>query len=145
MNDKSMSDKSMNDKSMSDEIKDIINQTVDQTILKLKMTGLIKDDQRTTFQKTECILKDYQHLKHARSEDGTAEAFVKIIDAALDEIAGDEYFEIIPMIYFENRSREEIAEFFNVTATTISRNKTRLIDKLKIYIFADEVVRELFL
>lgn len=130
---------------MLDEIQKIISQTVDQTILKLKMTGLMKDKRQSAFQKTECILRDYNKLTDAHSEDGTAKSFVEIIDKALSEIKDDDYYEIIPMIYFEGRSREDVAEYFNVTITTVSRNKTRLINQLKTYIFADDVVRELFL
>ena len=126
-------------------IDEIISQTVDQTILKLKMAGLMRDEQQTAFQKTEKILRDYNNLKKAYSEDGTAQQFVEIIDKALEEIRDDDYYELIPMIYFEGRTQEAVAEFFGVSLRTINRNKTRLINKLKVFIFADTVVREIFL
>ena len=105
----------------------------------------MKDNRQTAFQKTEQILKNYNELKKAYSEDGTAKKFVDIIDNALNEILDDAYYDIIPMIYFENQTREMVAEYFDTTVTTISRNKRRLINRLKYLIFADDVIYELFL
>ena len=124
---------------------DIIHETVDYTIAKLKLSGLLKDNRQTAFQKTEEILRNYNELKKSYSEDGTAKKFVDIIDKALKELLDDMYYDIIPMIYFEKLSREQVAEYFDTTVTTISRNKRRLINKLKYQIFADDVIYELFL
>lgn len=124
---------------------ELIRQTVDYTIIKLKLSGLMKDTRQTAFQKTEQILRSYNDMKKAYSENGTAKKFVDIIDRALTEIEDDIYYEIIPMLYFEKLSRDAIAEYFETTTTTISRNKRRLIEKLKVLIFADDVIYELFL
>lgn len=126
-------------------VNEIIHETVDYTIAKLKLSGLMKDNRQTAFQKTEQILKNYNELKKSYSEDGTAKKFVDIIDNALKELLDDMYYDIIPMMYFENQTREAIAEYFDTTVTTISRNKRRLINKLKCMIFADDVIYELFL
>lgn len=123
---------------------ELIKQTVDYTIVKLKLSGLMKDNSQNAFQKTEQVLRNYEELKRSHSEDGTANKFVNIINDALKSIEDDDYYDIIPMIYFEGQSREDIAELFDVTVTTISRNKTRLINKLKTLIFADDVVKEIF-
>lgn len=123
---------------------ELIKQTVDYTIVKLKLSGLMKDNSQNAFQKTEQVLRNYEELKRSHSENGTANKFVNIINDALKSIEDDDYYDIIPMIYFEGQSREDVAEFFDVTVTTISRNKTRLINKLKTLIFADDVVKEIF-
>ena len=130
---------------MENDIREIIYNTVDYTIVKLKLSGLMKDNRQTAFQKTEQILRNYNELKKSYSENGTAKKFVDIVDNALKEIVDDMYYDIIPMMYFENQSRESIAEYFNTTVTTISRNKRRLVNKLKYLIFADDVIYELFL
>lgn len=130
---------------MENDIREIIYETVDYTIAKLKLSGLMKDNRQTAFQKTEQILRNYNELKKSYSENGTAKKFVDIVDNALKEIVDDMYYDIIPMMYFENQSRESIAEYFNTTVTTISRNKRRLVNKLKYLIFADDVIYELFL
>lgn len=127
------------------EVNEIIEETVNRTITKLKLSGLMKDNRQTAFQKTEQILKNYNELKKSHSEDGTAKKFVDIVDNALNEILDDAYYDIIPMIYFENQTREMVAEYFDTTVTTISRNKRRLINRLKYLIFADDVIYELFL
>lgn len=127
------------------EVNEIIEETVNRTITKLKLSGLMKDNRQTAFQKTEQILKNYNELKKAYSEDGTAKKFVDIVDDALNKLMDDAYYDIIPMIYFENQTRETVAEYFNTTVTTISRNKRRLVNKLKMLIFADDVIYELFL
>ena len=127
------------------DVRDVIEQTVNCTIAKLKLSGLMKDNRQTAFQKTEQILRNYNDLRKAYSEDGTAKKFIDIIDNALLSLEDDTYYEIIPMIYFDKMTREEVAEYFNTTVTTISRNKARLINKLKMLIFADDVIYELFL
>ena len=123
----------------------IIKQTVDYAVMKIKLAGLMKDNRQTAFQKTEQILRSYNDMKKSYSENGTAKKFVDIIDNALETLKNDSYYDIIPMLYFEKRSREDIAEFFDTTTTTISRNKRRLVEKLKVLIFADDVIYELFL
>ena len=127
------------------EINEIIQDTVNTTIAKLKLAGLMKDDRQEAFEKTEQLLKNYNQLKKSYSEDGTAKKFVDIVDKALIELYDDLYYDIIPMMYFEGQSREAIAEYFDTTVTTISRNKKRLVEKLKCLIFADDVIYELFL
>lgn len=126
-------------------VDEIIKQTVDYTVMKIKLAGLMKDNRQTAFQKTEQILRSYNDMKKSYSENGTAKKFVDIIDNALETLKNDSYYDIIPMLYFEKRSREDIAEFFDTTTTTISRNKRRLVEKLKVLIFADDVIYELFL
>lgn len=74
----------------------------------------------------------------------TTSNFIKVIDAAIEVLKDDPYFEVISMKYFEGKSREEIAEYFNVDASTISRNKNRLINLLQIRLFSDEVIYEIF-
>lgn len=130
---------------MSDlDIKKIIEDTVNATIIKLKMSGLMKDSRKTAYQKTEELLHNYETFKRIKDQPYT-ERIVAIINAALHEINGDIYYEIIPLIYFQGETREFVAEYFNTTVTTISRNKNRLINKLKLILFSDDVIYELFL
>lgn len=125
------------------DIEKIVDMTVNKAILKLKMTGLMRDDRKSASQKTEELLKNYNAFKG--SDQPYTIKLVEKINAALEDIKDDPYFDIIPMSYFEDCTREEIAEKFNTTVTTISRNKTRLINVLKSYLFSDDVIYELFL
>lgn len=121
----------------------IINDTVDKTILKLKMTGLLKDNRKTAFQKTEELLREYKNLKKDDSE--TVVKLIAKLEMALIDIETKKYFEIIPMIYFENRTREEIAEHFNISVRTVIRQKIKMINQIKTKVFSEDVVFELFL
>lgn len=131
---------------MNDEksVKKIIDDTVNATVAKLKLSGLMKDNGLTAFQKTEKALRLYQSIKDGHSEKGISDNFVELIDNALDQLKDDIYYEIIPMTYFEGKTREQIAEYFDTTVTTISRHKTRLINRLTPKLFSDDTIIELF-
>ena len=70
--------------------------------------------------------------------------YVNIIDDALEKICNDRYFDIIRMIYFEGLTREDIAFEFEVDVATITRNKNRLINILKLYLFTDDCLIDMF-
>lgn len=126
-----------------EEIKKIVDMTVNATVLKLKMTGLLANDRKTAYQKTEELLRNYNEFKN--SDQPYAKKLIKQIDDALKDIENDIYYDIIPLTYFENDTRENIANIFNTTERTISRNKGRLINILKIKLFTDDVIFELFM
>lgn len=121
-----------------------IEEVVNVTVLKLKMAGLMRDDRKSAFQKTEALLRNYNTFKNVTNRKSTKQ-LVKKIEIALDEIKDDIYYDIIPMIYFENRTREDIAEHFNTSTKTITRNKNKLVNQLKLRLFSDDVIFELFL
>lgn len=125
------------------DLQKIITDTVNATVLKLKMAGLMRDNRKTAYQKTEELLKNYNDFK--KSDQKYTLKLVTKIEDALKEIEDDIYYEIIPLTYFENETRENIAEKFNTTERTISRNKGRLVNQLKARLFSDDVIYELFL
>lgn len=127
---------------MNEEIVQIINETVNSTVQILKAEGFLGKNKKTAFQKTEELLKNYNILK--RSKEQTTKKMITKLNEALKEIKDDQYYEIITMTYFENQTREYIAEYFDTTTTTVTRNKNRLINKLKMMIFSDEAIREMF-
>lgn len=69
---------------------------------------------------------------------------LKTIDATLELIKEDKYFDIIKMKYFEGKTQANIAEYFNRDEKTITRNKNRLINILRIHLFSDECIEEIF-
>jgi RNA polymerase sigma factor (sigma-70 family) len=74
----------------------------------------------------------------------TTKNFIKMIDSAIDMLKDDPYFDLIRMKYFEGKTREEIAEHFEVDVSTISRNKNRIVNLLQIRLFSDEVIYHIF-
>ena len=110
----------------------------------MKMVGLVKDNTKTAFQKTEEILRNYPTFKKIKDQPYTVK-LVKQIEEALEEIRDDPYYDIIPMYYFEDETRENIALTLETTVRTVARNKRRLIDYLKVKLFSDSCIYEIFL
>lgn len=126
------------------DIQSIIDDTVNATVLKMKMAGLLKDDRRTAIEKLEELLRNYPVFKNIHDKEYTVKLVAKV-DEALSQIQDDPYYDIIRMFYFEGMTRENIALEYNTSVTTISRNKTRLLNQLKVILFSDDVIYELFL
>lgn len=126
------------------EVRQIISDTVNETVLKMKMAGLIKDNRKSATEKLEELLRNYPTFKKISDKEYTVK-LVKKVDEAMQTIAGDPYYDVIRLFYFEDQTRESIALDYGCTETTISRNKTRLLNRLKTILFSDEVIFELFL
>lgn len=124
-------------------IEKIIEDTVNRTVLKLKMSGLMKDDRKTAAQKTEEILKNYPRFK--LSDQPYTKKLCDKIETAMNTIKDDYYYDVISLYYFDGMTREEVAEHFNTSETTISRNKKRLVDALSAVLFSDDLIYDLFL
>lgn len=122
-----------------DQIKDIQEvglQTKSKSIT--TFSGNISYDTKSDDEKIEEKIEAIEHSIQ------TTRNYIKVIEAALERLTDDPYFEIIPMKYFEGKTREQIAEHFNVDVSTISRNKNRLINLLQIRLFSDEVIYQIF-
>jgi RNA polymerase sigma factor (sigma-70 family) len=121
----------------------IIEDTVNRTVLKLKAADLLKDNRKSAAQKTEELLKNYPRFK--LSDQPYTKKLCQKIETAMMTIKDDYYYEVISLYYFERMTREEVAEHFNTSETTISRNKKRLIDNLSAVLFSDDLIYDLFL
>lgn len=85
-------------------------------------------------------LRNYEALKVAAMYgDGKAGGTVERIDRAMEVIAEDPYHDIIRLYYVRGCSREEIAEMYETSVTTVSRNKARLIEKISRIICPTEI------
>jgi DNA-directed RNA polymerase specialized sigma subunit len=127
------------------EIEALIKKIVTETVLNLKIAGLMNNNRNTAIEKTEYLLNNYNEFKKGYTESGISKKYIEIIENAIKEIQTDEYFSIIPMRYFEKQSREKVAEHFDVSVTTITRHQRELIERLSVLIFSDDVIYELFL
>ena len=129
---------------MNDSTKQIIEDTVNATVPKLKMAGLLKDNRKSAIEKTEELLRNYPTFKKITGKEHT-EKLVAAVEEALGTIRNDPYFDIINRFYFNGQSREFIAKEYNTSVTTISRNKTRLLKEISPMLFSEEFIQELFL
>lgn len=68
---------------------------------------------------------------------------VNRIDRIIKKLKTDKYIEIIKLKYFENKTQDEIAEYFEKDPSTIWRQQKRLINEIKVYLFPNDVVEEL--
>lgn len=71
--------------------------------------------------------------------------FIDVINREINTLRSEKYFDIIPMKYFEGKTRDEIADYFNCDVKTITRQKNQLINKLQIKLFSDETIRYILL
>ena len=104
----------------------------------VNFTGNHQLDMRNDFEKAE------EQIEALENSIMITKRYIAVIDDALSKISNDKYYDLIRLRYFEGKTREEIAEYFDVDVATVSRNKNRLINILKIYLFSDEVICEIF-
>ena len=131
--------------------KEQIREIVNETVIALKKAGLMKGYKKSTFKKTEQLLRSYNHFKKAiEMRDGDVEktkTIVKLIDDALKQINEEnpDYYGLLEAIYFNGTTREDLAYYYTCEPITITRNKNKMINKLKDILFSDDVIEELFL
>lgn len=125
----------------------LIKQTAEETaravVAELKRTGQIKPERLGTFKKVERVL--YMFPTMQEGADGETGKLYEQIRRALNDIADDPYFELIPQKYFYKWTHERSAEYFDVDEKTIRYQRKKLIEKLRPLIFSDEYIRELIL
>lgn len=77
---------------------------------------------------------------------------IKHIDRVLDKFKDDPYFDIIKLYYFDGKSYEQIAEFYDnknkkestqTASSTISRNKNRLVNAIKVLLLPNDFLSEI--
>ena len=130
-------------------IEKLIEKITTTMVVKLKKSNMITQSEKSAFKKTEAVLRNYNNYKIAINENNDmtikTQKLINIINKALNDIEDDYYFDIIELIYFKNKTREEVTEEFGVEVKTITRNKIRLVNKLKVILFSDDTIIELFM
>ena len=121
-----------------------VEKTVSETVLKMKMAKLLNDSEKSAYSKTEELLRNYPTFKQITDQPYTIKLCEKI-EKALNDLGNEPYKEIIDLFYFQNQTRETIALELGCTVRTVGRNKARLVNELKVKLFSDDVIRELFL
>ncbi len=67
---------------------------------------------------------------------------IALVDRSMELLKNDPYYKILEMRYFEGRTLEDIAAYFNCDSSTVSRNRSRLVKELSLRLFPDDVVNE---
>ena len=121
------------------DIEKIIKNTVESTVSRLRELNLVRNND--TYRKTEELLRNYNLL--STSADPAANELAQKIENALSYIKDDPYYDVITLYYIGNRTREDLAARYGTSEATISRNKTRLVNKLKVILYPEEYAREM--
>ena len=126
-----------------DEIKQIIQDTVATTVLQLKAAGLLKDDTKTAYEKTEALLWQYPELK--KVAEPYAQRVVQEVDACLADAADNPYVDIIRLYYFAGNKNAACADILCCEERTARRNRVALVKQFSARLASDDFIRELLL
>lgn len=96
--------------------KELVRQIVRETIEEMKRQGLLTSVSELAYSEATSLLSDYY-------KDGMAD---ELVSAAINDLSGDKYKEIIPLYFGYGYTIERIAEIYDVDVSTITRNKRRL-------------------
>ena len=88
--------------------------------------------------------KDEDKIEQIRNSIAITKHYIAIVDRELEKLSNDSYYDLIRLLYFEGKTQDEAAEFFDCSQRTIWRNKQRIINKLRVMLFSDDVIKELF-
>lgn len=127
----------------SQQIHEIIQQTVDITILKLKAAGILKDNAKSAYEKTEALLYQYNDL--VKVNQPYAQKVVAEIDACIADIANEPYKDVIRLYYFESLTNAACASVLGCEERTARRNRKAYVEKFSSRLASDEFIRELLL
>lgn len=101
---------------------------------------ILNEDEGTYVYGNEALATRISELKQIAIN---TKSWIRIIKQSLKKIESDKYYDIIKKYYFERKIIPMIAEEMNCSDGTISNNKSRLINELKVYIFPDTFIKEL--
>jgi RNA polymerase sigma factor (sigma-70 family) len=104
----------------------------------------VKAKQQASFKKTEKVLYCYPIWLTQVEFSERTRRMCELIEKALAQISNDRYYDIIELKYFKKYTHEQLAEYFDINVSVISRHRTRLINELRPIIFSDEYIQELF-
>lgn len=129
-----------------------VNELVDMTAQKtaravvseMRRADMVKTNRLGSFKKVERVLYEFSEWRDDEEASEQTRRFCNLIQRALNRVRNDPYYEIIELKYFEHWTHEQIAEHFDVDASRISRQRTKLINQLRPIIFSDDFIRELF-
>ena len=65
------------------------------------------------------------------------------LDSLLSKFHSDPYYEIFKLKYFEKKTIDDIATYFEKDISTINRNKKRLINELKVYLMPNDIITDI--
>lgn len=126
-----------------EEVKQLINDTVQTTVLQLKAAGLLKDGTKSAYEKTEALL--YQYPELCKVNEPYAQRVCQEIDACLADAEGDPYLDVIRLYYFGGLKNAACADVMCCDERTVRRNRVALVKRFSARLASDDFIRELLL
>lgn len=123
-------------------IRKVIEETVNATVESMRRNGMIRDPEKRSTDKVEDLLRAYPTFRTI-GKDEHAKNICTEVEKALAMIKSDQYYDVIELYYFQDIPVDVIAGQIGCSISTAFRNKKRLIGKLAVYLFADDVIREI--
>lgn len=84
--------------------------------------------------------KEERYIAERKASMERTKREIQRIERALETIQDDEYYDIIPLKYWDQLPPAEIAERLNCDERTFYRHKNRLINKLKVVLFGADAL-----
>jgi hypothetical protein len=123
------------------EIKQLISDTVNTTVAKLQAAGLLRDNSKTAYEKTEALLWQYPTLKEATTP--YARRVVARIEWLLAEAKNEPYADVIRLYYFDGLKNAACAQVLACGERTARRYRVALVQQFSVRLASDEFIREL--
>ena len=124
-----------------EEIKQLISDTVNETVVKLQAVGLLKDSAKSPYEKTEALLWKYTELQKAQTP--YAQRVVAEIDACLADAANEPNVDVIRLYYFAGLKNAACAKVLVCGERTARRHRVALVQRFSARLASDEFIREL--
>lgn len=85
-----------------------------------------------------------EQIRMLQHQNELTKNLINKIDSILDELKDEPYYRVIELYYFEKKKYEVIAGELAVSISTVSSARKQIIEKIKIRLFSDNVIREIF-
>lgn len=117
----------------------------------------IKDIEKYGIQKKSCSITSYpggtrsitddsekadEQIAALKKQNEITKGFIARVDEVLTELQDDPYYQLIPMYYFEGKKYDVIAGELGIGISTVSVNKSRLVNIFKTLMFPDASIAE---
>lgn len=82
-------------------------------------------------------------IEELQQENATTIKLIEKVDSILEELSNEPYFKVIEMYYMQRKKYEVIAGELGVSVATVSAAKRNLVDKIRVRLFTDELIKEI--
>ena len=127
---------------MTDEqLKQIISEAVATTVLQLQAAGLLKGNEKTAYEKTEALLREYPRLK--KLQEPYAQRVAQEVETCLAEAENEPYLDVIRLYYFAGNKNAACADIMCCDERTCRRYRKKLVQQFSVRLASDEFIKEL--